>query len=148
VSAQTRPSPSTLDVIGPAGQHRVLTASDLASMRSIDTTVSSHNVHGRYRGVSLADLLSLVGRPSGDSLRGAALAQEVLVEASDNYRVVFAPAELDSAFSDKVVILAYAKDGSPLDASEGPFRVIAPGEKRPARWVRGVVRIRLRPASP
>ena len=146
--AQTRAAGSTLELIGPAGQHRMLSASDLGAMRSVDTTVSSHNVHGRYRGVPLADLLRLVGRPSGDSLRGAALAQEVLVEASDNYRVVFAPAELDSAFTDKVVILAYAKDGSPLDASEGPFRVIAAGEKRPARWVRGVVRIQLRAASP
>src|SRR5262249_57036872 len=85
VSAQTRPSPSTLDVIGPAGQHRVLTASDLASMRSIDTTVSSHKVHGPYRRVSLADLLCLVGRPRGDSRRGAALAREALVGGSADY---------------------------------------------------------------
>ena len=148
-AAQTRAATAatTVELIGPTGQRRTLSAADLAAMRSIDTTVSSHNVHGTYRGVPLGDLLRLVGRASGDSLRGAALAQDVVIEASDNYRVVFAPAELDSAFTDKVIILAYAKDGAPLDASEGPFRVIAPGEKRPARWVRGVVRIRLRPVS-
>ena len=63
-------------------------------------------------------------------------------EASDGYKVVFAPAELDAGFTDKVVILAYDKDGKPLDQAEGPFRLIAVGEKRPARWVRGVVKIR------
>jgi len=67
----------------------------------------------------------------------------VLVEASDGYRVTFALAELDAAFTDKLVLLAYAKDGSPLAASEGPFRVIAVGEKRPARWARNVVSIRV-----
>lgn len=27
-------------------------------------------------------------------------------------------------------------DGSPLGENEGPFKLIAPHEKRPARWVR------------
>jgi hypothetical protein len=70
------------------------------------------------------------------------------VEASDGYRVTFAPAELDSAFTDKLVFLAYLKDGAPLDSAEGPFRLIAAGEKRPARWARGVVRIRVLSAAP
>jgi hypothetical protein len=77
------------------------------------------------------------------SLRGAALAQYVVVETRDAYRVVFALAELDSGFTDKVVFLADAKNGAPLDSVEGPFRLIAVGEKRPARWVRGVAKIRL-----
>lgn len=142
------PASTNVEIVGPAGQHRTFGASDLAAMRSIDTSVSSHNVHGRYRGVPLGDLLRLVGLARGDSLRGAALAQDVIVEASDNYRVMFAPAELDTGFTNKLVILAYAKDGAPLEASEGPFRIIVPDEKRPARWVRGVLRIRLRPVSP
>jgi hypothetical protein len=27
-------------------------------------------------------------------------------------------------------------DGAPIGAGEGPFRLVAPHEKRPARWVR------------
>lgn len=142
------PASTTVEIVGPTGQHKTFGASDLAAMRSIDTSVSSHNVHGRYRGVPLGDLLRLVGLTKGDSLRGAALAQDVIVEASDKYRVVFAPAELDSGFTNKLVLLAYAKDGAPLGASEGPFRIIVPDEKRPARWVRGAVRILVRPCAP
>jgi hypothetical protein len=137
----------TIELAGPAGQTRTLSAAEVRALPSVEVDVSSHNVHGKYRGVPLGDLLRLVGRPAGDSLRGTALAQDVIVEASDGYRVVFAPAELDAGFTDKAVILAYDKDGKPLDQAEGPFRVIAVGEKRPARWVRGVVRIRLRPGT-
>jgi hypothetical protein len=32
---------------------------------------------------------------------------------------------------DKTVLLAYEKNSAPLDSTEGPFRVIAVGEKRP-----------------
>jgi hypothetical protein len=81
-----------------------------------------------------------------DSLRGRALAQYVLVEARDAYRVVFAVAELNPAFTGRRVILARTSDGQPLTPTEGPWQVIVEGELRPARWVRQVTSIRLRPA--
>ena len=62
----------------------------------------------------------------------------VLVEASDGYRAAFSLAELDPEMTDRVVLLADTKDGQPLSPREGPFRIIVPGEKRPARWVRKV----------
>lgn len=133
----------SLELTGASGQHRTITAADLAKLPHTEAEISSHNVKGKYSGVLLGDLLRLVGRPPSDSLRGAALAQYVVVEARDAYRVVFALAELDSGFTDKVVFLADAKNGAPLDSVEGRFRLIAVGEKRPARWVRGVAKIRL-----
>src|SRR5262245_15212139 len=72
-----------LTLRGLAGQTRTLTAADLARMTRRDTTVSSHNVSGRYAGVPMSDLLRLVGAPMGDSLRGQALVTYVLVEAAD-----------------------------------------------------------------
>lgn len=36
------------------------------------------------------------------------------------------------------MILADTRDGKPLDAKEGPFRIIAADEKCPGRWVRNV----------
>ncbi|HXO78143.1 MAG TPA: hypothetical protein VN824_22970, partial [Puia sp.] len=50
-----------------------------------------------------------------------------------NYQVVFSLAELDSSFTDRVVILADQVDGKPLPAGTGPFRMVVPGEKKPAR---------------
>jgi hypothetical protein len=84
-----------------------------------------------------------VNAPLGDSLRGRSLGTFVTVEATDGYRVLFSIAELDARFTDRVVIVADAKDGRPLPAAEGPYRLIVPGEKRPARWARQVVRITL-----
>ena len=62
----------------------------------------------------------------------------VLVEAVDGYRVVFSLAELDPTLTDRVILLADTKDGQPLPSREGPFRIIVPGDKLPARWVRQV----------
>lgn len=142
------PGSKTLELISASGQRRTMTVADLAKLPHIEADVSSHNVKGTYRGVSLGDLLRLVGSPASDSMPGAALAQYVVVEATDAYRVVFAIAELDSGFTDKSVFVADAKNGAPLDSSEGPFRLIVVGEKRPARWVRGVAKIRVARLGP
>lgn len=134
-------SPPTLVLRGLDGQERTLTPTDLARLARHDTTVSAHMVTGRYSGVALTDVLALVNTPLADSLRGRALTTYVLVEASDGYRVLFSLAELDTRFTDRVVLLADAKDGRPLAADEGPYRLIVPGEKRPARWARQIARI-------
>jgi len=129
------------------GQERTITASDLSRLTRHDTTVSAHQVSGRYSGVSLRDVLALGNAPATDSVRGRALTTYVTVEATDGYRVVFSLAELDPGFTDRVVILADRVNGQPLPASEGPYRIIVPGEKRPARWARQVARITISRAS-
>ena len=133
----------TLTIVGLDGRSRTIGAADLALLTRHDTTVSAHEVSGRYSGVALTDLLALVNAPLADSLRGRALATFVLVEAADGYRVLFSIAELDARFTDRVVLLADSKDGQPLPTDEGPYRLIVPGEKRPARWARQVTRISL-----
>ncbi|HUJ30014.1 MAG TPA: hypothetical protein VLY23_01940 [Candidatus Acidoferrum sp.] len=47
-------------------------------------------------------------------------------------------AELDSDFQDSDVLVADTLEGTPLDSKEGPFKLVAPHDKRPARWVRMV----------
>jgi len=37
---------------------------------------------------------------------------------------------------DSEAIVADTLDGAALAAKEGPFKIVAPHEKRPARWVR------------
>jgi hypothetical protein len=60
------------------------------------------------------------------------MASYVLAEATDGYRVVFSLAELDSGVVESEVIVADTMDGAALGAQEGPFRLVAPHEKRPA----------------
>jgi len=86
--------------------------------------------------VPLEEILRKAGVPNGEHLRGAAMATYVMAEATDGYRVVFSLAELDSGILDSGIIVADTLDGAPLSEKEGPFKIVAPHEKRPARWVR------------
>jgi DMSO/TMAO reductase YedYZ molybdopterin-dependent catalytic subunit len=104
-------------------------------------------IHESPEQVFVGPLLSALLRDAGvrlDSLRGRALSQYVVIEARDNYHVVFSIAELSSAFTPRRIILAVSVDGHPLSAEEGPVRLVVEGELRPARWVRQVSAIRVR----
>jgi DMSO/TMAO reductase YedYZ molybdopterin-dependent catalytic subunit len=96
-----------------------------------------------FEGVPLVAVLKEAGVKFGQDLRGPALATYLVVEAADGYRAVFALPELDPAFSDRVILLADRRDGKPLGGTEGALRVIVPGEKRHARWVRQVVALKV-----
>ena len=100
----------------------------------------------KYEGVLVSQLLKLVDVKLGDDLRGPALARYALVEAADGYRAVFSLTELDQEVTERAVLLADRRDGQPLDAKEGPLRIVIPDEKRHARWVRQVTAIHVREA--
>jgi hypothetical protein len=95
----------------------------------------------KYTGVALAEVLKLVNAPLGQELRGKNLAKYVLVKAADGYRVVFSLTEVDTESTGQVVLLADRRDDRPLDAKEGPYRIVLPAEKKHARWVRQVTTI-------
>jgi DMSO/TMAO reductase YedYZ molybdopterin-dependent catalytic subunit len=111
-----------------------LSAADLAAMpRSTAVAKDKQGAPHTFTGVALADIFKKAGVTTGHDLRGENLAKYVLVTCADNYQVVFSLAELDSSFTDRVVILADQMEGKPLPAGTGPFRVIVPSEKKPAR---------------
>ena len=80
----------------------------------------------------------------GKELRGANMAVCVVAGGSDGYQAAFALAEFDPAFTDQVILVADHRDGQPLNSREGPLRLIVPGDKRPARWVRNLTTLRLK----
>jgi hypothetical protein len=127
-------------ISGSSIQTMEIGAAEMASLPrlSLDVEDAHSGKPHHFSGVKLSDLLAKAGVPTGDKLRGKELATYVLVRATDGYAVVFSVAELDSALSGSQIILADTVDGKSLDANEGPFRVIAPEDKRPARWVRMV----------
>ena len=136
--SQTAAAPAELRIGGAVTTPLVLTIADLKKMPR--TTLSVLNSHDKkqesYEGVLLEELLRRAGAPQGDKLRGPAMAAYLLVEADDGYRVIFSLAELDSGITDSGVIVADTLDGAALPGKVGPFRLVAPHEKRPARWVR------------
>jgi hypothetical protein len=112
------------------------------------TRLPQHTIHAEVHGKAIAcegplliDVLATAGAPHGDALRGGNLAFYVRIGATDGYRAVFALAELDPGFRDAVPIVTNRCDNVPLDPHDGPFRLVVPGEKRPARWVRQVTTI-------
>jgi len=129
--------PSDFKISGAVTTPLDLTAADLKAMPR--KTLRVDNPHSKktevYEGVLVEDLLQKAGVPQGEQLRGPAMATYVLADAADNYRVVFSLAEFDSSFQDSEIIVADTLDGAPLPAALGPFRLVVPHEKRPARWV-------------
>ncbi|SRR5712692_10281975 len=133
----------TLHVVNGEGHSASITAAQLAALPHVTVNVLDRDKDAQFEGVPLATALSMTGIQLGDSLRGPRMTELLLVEAGDGYKVVFALAEIDPAFATREIILADKRDGKPLDAKEGPLRIVAPGDKRPARWVRQVITLKL-----
>lgn len=139
-SAQTPPS---IAVSGEDSAKQTLDAAGLAKLPQQTVHAQAHGNAVTCTGPALIDVVASVGAPHGEALRGKGLSLYVRVSAADGYRAVFALAELDPGVRDNVPIVTSRCDDKPLDANEGPFRIIVPGDKRPARWVRQVTAIDL-----
>jgi len=138
--AKATTGPSEFKIGGAVMTPTTVTMEDLKKMPR--KTLRVENAHAKrtevYEGVPLSALLQKAGVPQGDQIRGAAMTSYVLVEAADDYHVIFSLAELDSSFQDSEVLVADTMDGTPLPPDQGPFKLVAPHEKRPARWIKMV----------
>ena len=131
----------TVEVIGLDGKGVAVAP---ASLERRTVVTEDRGLRTEFQGVALRDVLITAGVPFGDALKGPGLARVVIVSASDGYRVVYAIAELDSAFTDQIVLLADSRNGKPLLPDNGPWQIIVPNDKRPARWIRQVNKIEVR----
>jgi DMSO/TMAO reductase YedYZ molybdopterin-dependent catalytic subunit len=138
-----------LDLRGDLPNPRQIDAAELrklprTEMRTTDPHDPSKEIV--YSGTPLVEVLKAGGLQldSGTEHIRETVAITVVIEAADGYRAAFALAELDSDLTDRIILLAHTKDGQPLPPNEGSLRVIVPGEKRPARWVRQVRAVTVR----
>lgn len=111
------------------------------------TTVTVYNAHSKvsqtYSGVPVNDLLTPLGVPANP--RGRDLERYLVAEGSDGYKVVYSISEVNPDVHDAMVIVADTLEGKPI-AGTGPLQLIATRERRPARWVRNLVAIRVQDA--
>ena len=134
--AQSAPA---LRVIGDVPNHLALSLADFAALKHSTIHVTDdQGASVEYAGASIAAILEKSGASLGKQLKGPNMAVGVVASAPDGYHVLFSLAEFDSAFSDRVIILADRRNGKALDNREGPLRIVVPGDKRHARWIRGV----------
>jgi hypothetical protein len=125
------------------GKQTVLSRANIEALPHSDVKASAAGAQSTFVGVPLKALLEKAGVAFGEAIRGKRLASCLLVEAADGYRVVIALPEIDSAFTDRRVVLAFLRDGKPLDEKEGPYRIVIPDEKRMARWVKRVTTLKI-----
>jgi hypothetical protein len=123
-----------------AGQTATLSVADLQAMPQ--KTVQVHNAHTNmdesYTGIAVDELL----KRYGVTLDGAGAQQVyhsyVIATGTDKYHVLFSASELQSSLHTGDAILAISMDGKSLGA-DGDIKMVLPGERKPARWVRNLV---------
>lgn len=123
-----------------AGKSATWTAATLAALPH--TTVSVYNEHTKanetYAGVPLIDLLVKLG--ASDKPRGKQFQIYLVAAGSDGYEVVYSLGEITPDVHDATVLVADSENGKPI-ADDGPLKLVATREKRPARWVRNLVAV-------
>lgn len=120
---------------------------EIAKLKRVTAKAIDHGEEYMVEGVALSDVLALAGVEFGEKFRGKRLLEYLVVEAADGYQALYALAELDPMITDKVVLLSDMRDGKPLPKEHGPWRIIAIGEKRQARWVRQVSSLKVMTAA-
>jgi hypothetical protein len=122
------------------GRTVTLTAAEIAALpHQTVTTVDGHDHKSHaYSGIPVRDLLTRVGVSFGEKMRGAQLRLAVLVRSRDGYVITYALAEFDAAYRPTTILLVDGEDGAKESPNVGPFRLVAPGDARPARWARMV----------
>ena len=121
-----------------------LKAADFGALPHITLKASIHDKDYTFEGVELTGLLAKVGAPTGKELRGPEVSKVVVVTASDGYRLVLSLAETDPRFRPNRIIVADKMDAQPLNAHDGPFRLVVEGDLDAARLVRNLATIEVR----
>lgn len=135
----------TLSVTGEVKTPLSLKSSDFQSLERAEVTAKDRDgKEHRYAGVPLTAILRKAGVTLGGELRGENLSKYMIAKAGDGYEVLFSLAEVDAEFSGRTILVADSVDGAPLPQGVGPFRLVIPDEKRPARWIRELKSIEIR----
>lgn len=121
-----------------------LTPADLKALPRARATFTAHGKSITYEGAVLNAALKQAGVVSGDRLMGRYLNQVVVAKGADGFTASYSLGETDPIYRTNPVIIADSKDGRPLDAREGPYRLVVDGDLRPGRSVRQVVSVEVK----
>lgn len=122
----------------------ILTPADLKALPRAKATITAHGRQITYEGAVLNAALRQAGVVSGDRLMGRYLNQVVIAKGSDGFTASYSLGETDPIYRANPVIIADSKDGQPLDAKEGPYRLVVDGDLRPGRSPRMLVSVEVK----
>jgi hypothetical protein len=120
------------------GNGTVLERGDIEALSHARLPTGAARAPVTYESVPLEAVLNKTGVELGERLRGKRMALCLLLEAGDGYRVVITLAgEIDPAFRNKQIGLAFLRYGRPLDAEEAHIEPSSRTRRGwPARWRR------------
>jgi DMSO/TMAO reductase YedYZ molybdopterin-dependent catalytic subunit len=122
-----------------------LTVDELKALpnESMDVTFMSGKGEQQhsFTGTSLYGVLEHVGLHFPEGAKNPMLKTYLIVTANDGYQVVISGGELDPAFGNVPMLLAWEQDGAALEGTDGPIRLVVPGDTKGGRYVSGVVSI-------
>jgi hypothetical protein len=101
------------------------------------TQATDHGpISATFKGALLWQVIDRAGWVNG-AQKNAQIRHTILVTGKDGYAAALSEGEIDPKLENKQVILAYEKDGKPLDAP----RLVVPGDLHASRGVHDVVSI-------
>lgn len=130
------------------GKKLTLKSADLAKL--LRRAARVRNQDGKesvFGGIDAREVLQLADIKFGKEFDRANLPKYLTVDAADNYRVTFAFTELDTGFSDRIILLADKMDGKALADKNGRWQIVVPDDKKRGRWVRQVVALKVKSAQ-
>lgn len=122
----------------------ILTPAEVAALPRAKATIQVKGQAVTYEGAVLHAALLKAGVVAGERLMGRYLNQVVVLRAGDGFTSLLSIAETDPVYRANPVILADTVNGHPLDAREGPYRVVVDGDLRPSRSPRNVVAVEVK----
>jgi hypothetical protein len=102
-------------------------------------------VSDTYTGTTLWDLLADAGGVTTTTAKNDILSKYVIATGSDGYQAVFSLGEIDPAFGNQPVLVAYADTAGQLgpQGSDGLARVVVPGDIAGGRYVSDLVSLQV-----
>ena len=97
-----------------------------------------------FTGALLWDVLQSVGVKTDPDVKNDILRKVVVITGSDGYQVAFGAGEFHPDFGAARILVAYQRNGAPLEG-DGFARIVIPGDtRRGGRFVSNIVKIEVR----
>lgn len=112
--------------------------------RYVTVTMVGHSIGyaGRctYKGATLKDVMLAAGY-TGTRGPDVGIEDMIRVIGSDGYGCVLSWTEVFDQDDSRNIIIAYEKDGKPLEEGEGPIRLVTANDRYVGRYIKDVVQV-------
>lgn len=123
-----------------------LPATSPVTTESVTYTAAGIPVSDTYTGTTLWNLLADANGVTITPAKNDILSKYVVATGSDGYKAVFSLGEIDPAFGNQSVLVAYADTAGQLgpDGADGLARMVVPGDIAGGRYVSDLVSLQVR----